>query len=122
MDFPSSILVIRATYWSDGGTITIEGISDEGTPHILSLAQRTFPRNDAGCLYFNKGIVPIRSELERQVINLLKNANISYRPREPEPTDRSPLYAEQEDNIRRLCAKVIAFVESDEYSTLACRI
>jgi hypothetical protein len=113
---PSSIIVLHAEYWLDGGTITIAGISDDGMPHTVALGQQMFPdEKNAGCLYFDKEIVPIRSELERRVINLLKSARISYTPgpmHNPRISD-----AEQEDDTRRLCAKLVALVESDEYTT-----
>jgi hypothetical protein len=111
---PTSIIVLRALEWSDGGTITIDAISDDGTPHSVVLIQRMFPAEDAGCLYFDKEIVPVRSELEKRVINVLKGARISY----PPGPMHNPLIsnAEQEDETRRNCAALIAQVESDTYT------
>ena len=115
---PSSLVVLNAASWSDGGTITMECISDDGKPHSLALMQTMFldgEYQNQGCFFFDKEKVPVRSELERRVIDLLKKAEVSYTPGRTHFPDVSN--AEQEDEAKRPRAKLIELIESEGYTS-----
>ena len=106
MSLPSSLVITDKAYFLDGGTIILFAISDEGASHRICLAQRLFRTTPgAGCLYFDDDRVPTRSELERKVIGLLKDAQIFYTPRQPEPSDEPPISKDAlilSDDIRQV--------------------
>lgn len=143
MTFPSRLTLRNSAYALDGGTTSLMATDESGRPHGIMLVQHAFPQASGsldaipGRLYFDGRLVPIRSEMEAAVLSLLKSAEVHFEGRPPfggETFQLSPnalilgddirevFTRGPEDNIRALTAKVIAFVESDEYLFFADRV
>jgi hypothetical protein len=88
-----------------------------------------------GRLYFDGDLVPMRSDLETQVLALLRAAEVRHSgpllhqsvsiPLSPNPFilgGRQVLRRGPEENIRALLAVVVEFVESDAYLRFAERV
>ncbi len=143
MELPASLTIYDCAYALDGGTTVLEARDEAGGERSVVLVQHLFPQPDPsldelpGRLYFDDELVPLRSELEAQVLALLRQADVRC---SDSPTDRgdsfllSPnalilsedirqvLSNSPEGNLRAMLASVIAFVESDEYLQFAERV
>lgn len=139
---PSRLTVHDAAYALDGGTTSLRARDEAGREHAVLLVQHSRPEAspsfDAvpGRLYYDGELVPIRSALESGILSLLKSAEVRYvEPHhQGEPLQLSPnalilgddirdvLTRGTEDNIRALTARVVGFVESDEYLRFAERV
>jgi hypothetical protein len=143
MTLPAHLTLRDSAHALDGGTTSLMATDEAGCQHGVTLVQHSRPQAspsfDAvpGRLYFDGRLVPLRSELEAAVLALLKSAGVRFEGRPPfggETFQHSPnalilgddirevLARGPEDNIRALTAKVIAFVESDEYLSFADRV
>jgi hypothetical protein len=65
------------------------------------------PRHIPGRLYFDESAVPVRSSFERQLLQLLRAAEVE------------PCKAGGAGSARNFLIEVVDFVESAEYTTLA---
>jgi hypothetical protein len=132
-------------YFLDGGTTILRATDDAGREHGIVLVQHAFPQagpsQDAipGRLYFDGELISIRSELEAQVVRLLRTAEVRYiKAAEPEPDQgeriqlspnalilgddiRQVLSRGPEENMRAYLAAIVQFVESEEYLRFAER-
>lgn len=143
MTLPERLTLHNAAFSLDGGTTCLMGADPAGHEHAVALIQHAFPEGSPswdsipGRLYFDDVLVPLRSEQEAAVLALLKSAEVRYAVRAPLPGEsislspnalilgddiREVLTRDPEDNIRALTAKVVAFVESDEYLLFADRV
>jgi hypothetical protein len=105
------------------------------------LVQRVFPDGNTfgipGRLYFDEQLVPLRSEVESQLLSVLRAAEVQYTPPVGEPAGEritpSPkalvlgedikhvLSREPEDNIRGLRDTIVEFVASPRFESFARR-
>jgi hypothetical protein len=143
MTLPSRLTLHDSLFALDGGTTYLKATDEPGQERTVMLVQHSrpeaSPRFDAvsGRLYFDGQPVPVRSELEAGVLSLLKSAKVQYiepPARQGVTIQLSPnvliigddirevLTRGPEENIRALTARVIGFVESDEYLLFAERV
>lgn len=143
MTLPARLTLRNSAYALDGGTTSLMATDEAGRQHSVTLVQHSRPEASTsfdavpGRLYFDGQLVPIRSAMEAAVLSLLKAAEVRFEGRPPfggETFQLSPnalilgddirevFTRGSEDNIRALTAKVIAFVESDEYLFFAERV
>jgi|GEM_PF-1382022 len=143
MALPGRLTIHDSAYALDGGTTFLDATDETGRKHSVALIQHAFPQPDPsldevpGRLYFDDELVPMRSELETQVLALLRKADVRFSDShadEGESTRISPnalilgdeirqvLSRGPEDNIRALSSAVVAFVESEEYLQFAERV
>lgn len=104
---------------------------NEYTFHITRYRKLDIPfeREIPGRLYVNKKLIPLRSELERLLIEKLKTAKYFYVPDVPPNAEAfqkaitlgSEAVQQQEmiEEIQSMTASIIDFVESDEYVDVA---
>lgn len=142
---PERLTVRNSTYLLDGGTTILRATDEAGRDHAVVLVQHAFPgaspSRDAipGRLYFDGELVSIRSDLEMQVVRLLRTAAVRYMPAvDPESAYgeriqlspmtlvlgddiRRALSRGPEENLRAHLATIVRFVESDEYLRFAER-
>ncbi|HEX8911751.1 MAG TPA: hypothetical protein VF796_05285 [Humisphaera sp.] len=144
MDLPRRLTLTASQYYLDGGTTVLSGVDEAGRPRAVVLGQRVFPDSRAefqvatpGRLHLDDTLVPIRSELESALLDLLRRADVRY---EAPPEDdavgppispnalilgqdiRDVLTRGPEENIRALRDQVIDFVASDAYLRFADRV
>jgi hypothetical protein len=146
MEIPEKLTIVDGFYFTDGGTIVLLAEEPGGGRHQITLGQHRIleyfdPNVLPGRLYFNDLLVPVRSEIEVKVIELLQAGEIV--PVEtPEPKDDTALTAEgpvvivgddlkeyyakeaegKGETIRHLIEQLIRFVESREYIRVANKI
>lgn len=130
-------------YFLDGGTTILRATDEAGRGHGIVLAQHAFPQagpcRDAipGRLYFDGELISIRSELEAEVVRLLRTAEVRYiKAAEPEPDQGEPIQPSPnalilgddirqvlsrgpEENMHAFLASIVQFVESEEYLRFA---
>jgi ribosomal protein L7/L12 len=140
---PTRLTLRNSAFALDGGTSSLKATDEAGRHHGVMLVQPSRPEAspsfDAvpGRLYFDGQLVPIRSQQEATILSLLKLAEVRYEGYPPFPGEtirlspnalilgddiREVFTRGPEDNIRALTAKVVAFVESDEYLFFADRV
>ena len=134
MQLPDSITITDSAYWLDGGTTTLQGRTNTGDEFSIQLNQRVFDDGgaDPGRLLFNEKLVDVRSDTESQILDLLKNATIEIADREPMPENQTSKNAlilgddikqvmdnSPEENLRRFRDDIIAYVESEQYVSIA---
>jgi ribosomal protein L7/L12 len=133
---PARLKLHDCAYRLDGGTISLAAIDEAGEGHSIVLVQHRSPGPSAsgdaipGRLYFDRALVPMRSELESQLLRLLRAAECLSSPGEEERGGRAELSPNAvvlgedirqmltrspEDNLRALRAEVVSFVESEAY-------
>jgi hypothetical protein len=143
MTLPKRLTIYNCALTLDGGTISLQATDEAGLGHEVVLVQHAFPRAsrspDAipGRLYFDGDLIPMRSAAEAEVLNLLRAADIRYQSALPESGERTQLSPNAlilgddirevltrgpEENIRALTARVIQFVESEQYLRFADRV
>jgi ribosomal protein L7/L12 len=143
---PKRLTIHGSGYYLDGGTTILQGTDDEGREHSIMLVQHAFPQAGLslnaipGRLYFDGRLISMRSELEAQVVQLLRTAEVRY----VEPvgsefvqdlrTQLSPkalilgddirqvLSRGPEENMRAHSAAIVQFVLSDDYFRFAERV
>src|SRR5262245_43550965 len=135
---PKRLVVSDCAFYLDGGTIVLTCSGELGASHVIMLVQSMFPDGNTcgipGRLYFDDELIPIRSELESQLLSLLRDAELRYVPRPGESDDATPLSPnhiilgddikevlarDAEGNLKALLAKVIETVESPRYVMFA---
>ena len=108
-------LIVDLYAWMDGGTVTVRFASENGDGVEVEFVQKVFFEDKqiglaAGSLVIDNGVVSLRSELEKQVIDVCKRAIFS---------DEVSL----EDRQFKVCLEeAIAFVESDDYILTAKKV
>jgi hypothetical protein len=112
MKLPGTILIHRTLYATDGGTILLEVFDENGNNYEIRLNQHAFPHRRSsneipGRLYFDRQLVPIRSEAEKAIMNLLRNMKIQI---DPPKGDQNQTH------------EIISFVESEEYIQFAQKV
>ncbi len=140
MTLPKSLVLRSSQYWMDGGTASISGTDETEQSHVVMLVQSAFPWGNTfgipGRLYFDDELVPLRSELESQVLAVLRAAEVRDIPPgdcgEPILLSQNALILDDdikqvlsrgpEDNIRGLRDKIVATVESPEYLSFAAEV
>jgi hypothetical protein len=143
MMLPKTLTVHNSAFALDGGTTALQAIDEAGREHGVMLVQHAFPEPSPslgavpGRLYFDGELVPMRSDLETQLLALLRAAEVRYSGPLPDQGERiqlSPnamilgedirqvLSRGPEENIRALLAAVIEFVESEAYLRFAERV
>ena len=142
MALPTRLTFHNCGYRLDGGSAHLYARDETGTEHVLTLWQHASvsPVDDdqrtPGRLYFDEDIAPIRSAIESELLNLLKGADFDVAPAiTPNRVEKGPrrfavgskdiedfLSSSPEDNVRRLVANIIAFVESEEYVSFAEKV
>ncbi|MFO0798317.1 MAG: hypothetical protein U0804_12640 [Gemmataceae bacterium] len=110
MTLPSYLFIHESVLTMDGGTTTLLTKDERGQEHCVRLVQHAVPKPRGsedevpGRLYFDGVLVPLRSADEAGVLSLLRSAVVD------------------DDLNRAFTAKVVAFVESDEYLFFADRV
>lgn len=107
--------IIDIYSWMDGGTVTVKLATLDNSKFEVEFVQkadlRVTDRNpNPGRLLLNKKVVEIRSDLEANIIKILKNALYS----------EDPLHDNK--NFRKCLAEAISFVESNNYVLIANQI
>jgi hypothetical protein len=129
-ELPTRIVVRDCALTLDGGTIHLIATDEAGRQVSIVLAT-SLPGSSmvAGRLYFDGGLVPMRSEREARILKLLSEAPVQA-PRLP-PRGRASRRAiigedikeflEQtpEENCRAFIRKIIEAVQSESYLCLA---
>jgi len=124
MVVPKRLKLHESLYALDGGTCCLIGADESGQAHEVLLAQDDFlDMDDAldlipGRLYFNGESVPIRGELESQVLALLRGACICPMP-QCDHERGEPSVSSLEDDIRESRDQIVETVESPRYVSLA---
>lgn len=138
MDVPQRLTLTGTAYCMDGGTTRIAATDERGKERSVMLVQRMFAAGSSfgipGRLYLDDEPVVVRSEVEQQLIALLRAADVRYTPPENEPDPRSKvspnaiilsddikrvLSRGPEENIRALRDQVVEWVESPQYASFA---
>jgi len=135
VQIPNEITLVESSYWLDGGSITLHGVTESGSECRIHLTQRCFPNSgNEGRLYFNDELVDVRCNDELRIVELLRSAPIATKHREPTSSDEPPISknalilsedirdffaSEPEQNLRRFRDEIVKFVESDEYVEIA---
>jgi hypothetical protein len=140
---PQRLTLHNVAFALDGGTTYLSASDEAGRGHTVMLVQHSRPEPspyfDAlpGRLYFDGQLVPMRSEWEAGILSLLRSAEVRYGRPLPQESNAIPLSPNAliigddirevltrgpEENIRALTARVIGFVESDEYLLFAERV
>ncbi len=140
MTMPTRLTLQGCFYLLDGGTIILNMVDESGQVRQSILAQHVSPEGSSidkipGRLYFDGQLIPMRSRLESELLQLLRSAEIQMAPIEAEEgTFRSQggiiigedirqyLTREPEENIHWARTELIRFVESDQYETFALRV
>lgn len=139
MVLPKRLTIHGSAYFLDGGTTILQATDDEGREHSIMLVQHAFAHAGLslnaipGRLYFDDRLIPMRSELEAQVVQLLRTAEVRYvapvgsESNQDLRTQLSPkalilgddirqvLSRGPEENMRAHAAAMVQFVLSDEY-------
>jgi len=140
---PPARLVLRSSeYHLDGGTAVLLGSDEQGHEREVMLVQSMFPQSRLsgipGRLYLDGRPVPVRSELESQVLAVLRAAEVRYTPAEGELAGKriqlsssvvilsddikQVLTRGPEENIRALRNQVVETVESEQYVSFASEV
>ena len=140
MSMPARLILQDCFYLLDGGTIILNMVDESGQCRQAILTQHAFPEtssmnNIPGRLYFDCQLVPIRSRLESELLELLRNADIQMAPvQEQEGSFRSQgrtiigedirhyMTRGPEDNIHWARTELIGFVASDQYEKFAWQV
>ncbi|HKB40228.1 MAG TPA: hypothetical protein VKD72_27610 [Gemmataceae bacterium] len=142
MATPKQLTLHSSAYCLDGGTVLLTGTDEDGRAHAVMLVQNRFPGGNTcgipGRLYFDDELIPLRSDLESEVLALLRAADVRCIPEASEQAGErvqlSPnalilgddikqvLSRGPEDNIRGLRDQVIATVESPAYLSFAAEV
>ncbi len=113
MAVPSRLTLYNVRFVFDGGTRHLYATDERGAEHRITLVQRmqqiSDPRELPGRLYFDDDLVAVRSDLESDLLRLLKTAELS-------PCANAPPDSEI---LRGAVNALISFVESDAYVSLA---
>jgi hypothetical protein len=131
------LVLHTSQYCLDGGTTILKGIDESNRDREVMLVQSMFQEmrefGIPGRLYLDGELVPVRSELESQVLAMLRASEIRSIPtkkNEGKSISVSPnalilsqdikdvLTRGPEENIRALRDQVIEKVESPQYLTL----
>lgn len=136
-------MVRNSVYALDGGTTVMRAMDEASREHVVMLVQHSCPQPSPsleavpGRMYFDGELVPMRSELERRVLALLRAAEVRYSEPASDQSERIQLAPnalilgddnrrmltrDPEDNIRALLAAVVQFVESYAYVLFADRV
>ena len=121
-DFIKPLTFQKIGFWMDGGTVTIDFIDDDLHAIYIQFTQTIFlekypfspvPRgmHTPGSLVYNEIEVPVRSELERHILDALKT--VLFKDDLPE---------DQRITTRETIDERISFIESEEYLTLAAQM
>jgi hypothetical protein len=135
---PAQLTIHDCAYRLDGGTISLAASDEAGNEHLIVLIQHrsTSPSEDEipGRLYFDRQLVPMRSEMELELLGLLRASPCHPSPGEEErgePIALSPnvgifgedirqmLTRSPEDNLQALRTEVVSYVESEAYLAFA---
>lgn len=142
MELPKSLVLRSTQFYMDGGTTCLTCTDEAERPHIVMLVQRAFAGGNTfgipGRLYFDDELIPMRSELEQRLLDLLRSAEVRYTPPDGGPTGEqanlSPnalilgddikqvLTRGPEDNIRGLRDTVVEFVASPRFESFAAEV
>jgi hypothetical protein len=134
MNLPLRLTIYDAEYALDGGSTWLHATDENGAEHHLHLPRNFYsdggsaPCQTTGRLYFDDELIPVRSPLEANLLQLLREAQLASRsvPR-PGAQKLTPPFAvvgddlerlvrgSPEDNLRFLVGSVIAYIESDAY-------
>jgi hypothetical protein len=143
--FPARLMIHNSAYALDGGTISLQAVDEGGEEHRIVLVQHAHPDSspsrDAipGRLYFDGELIPIRSDLEAQLLRLLRGAEIEYSPADLEEQRgrqielspnvlilgediRQVLGRSPENNLRGLLGELLSFVESEACLSFAAKV
>jgi len=140
---PDGFVVEDGAFATDGGSIALHVRDSEGSEHDILLQQHMFleqedPVRIPGRLYYDRVLVPVRSEMESRILIALRKASLK---------SGNPMRAEERygsnpgmiigDDIKEYMSKIdegpgvalahlvrelIAYVESSEYEELARRL
>src|SRR5262245_38149172 len=109
---PAQLTIYDCAYCLDGGTISLAAIDDAGAEPSIVLIKHRSPRPSEdvipGRLYFDHVLVPIRSELESQLVRLLRAAECQSSPGEEESSERikfSPNVVVLGEDIRQVLTR-----------------
>jgi len=109
--FDNEIRIKDIYAWMDGGTVSVIFI-DKGVEHLIEFTQwvilelinnKPFP----GSLYLDYLEVPVRSELERRILNSLKKSILNKK------------YLPQNLDFLDCLKEAILYTESDQYIDIA---
>jgi len=84
MVLPTKLTVHNVAYAPDGGTTVLQAIDETGRECAVMLVQHAFPQPSPslgllpGRLYFDGGLIPMRSDLEAGVLSLLRDSEVRY--------------------------------------------
>lgn len=136
---PTRLVLQSSQYFLDGGTTVLTGTDERGRERAVMLVQNAFAGGNTfgipGRLHLDGEPVPVRSELESQVVAALRAAEVRHTPLEGEQVGEriqlSPnalilgddikqvLTRGPEENIRALRDQVVETVESVGYVSFA---
>jgi hypothetical protein len=107
MTLPTHLIVSQTAIAMDGGTRAVLATDDDGKEHTIVLVQHGFPHRKTateipGRLYFDRELIPMRSDAETEILALLHSAEIGY----------------EDPNL----SHIIQFVESAYYLRFAERV
>jgi hypothetical protein len=142
MELPKHLVLRGTKFYLDGGTTRVVCTDEADQPHTVMLVQHAFARGNTfgvpGRLYFDGELVPVRSEAEAGLLDLLRTAEVRYTPPAGETAGEritlSPnalilgddikqvLTRGPEDNIRGLRDTIVAFVASPQYESFAAEV
>jgi hypothetical protein len=131
---PNRIIVRESAYCLDGGSINLFATDPFGRPINILLVQRICPKTNPstsipGRLYYRSELVPIRSKLEAQIVQLLSEAEVQAPPPEPKVPERPMLVIGEdikqflsrtpEENCRAFIREIVEYVRSEKYIAFA---
>jgi hypothetical protein len=113
LTFPARLSLEKISYLLDGGTALLYVADEDGNRHTILLVQHAFLEGNEsnlvpGRLYFDRHLLVVRSETERRLLALLKEAA------EDGATTETHLI----DGVNG----IIRFVESADYVELADKL
>jgi hypothetical protein len=142
MRIPKKLVIEDGAYAMDGGSISLQVRDSDGNEHNIVLWQHMFteqsnPDRMPGRLYFDKILIPVREDVESQILAALREARldeaIGESKRSEESSEWSPgviigddikeyrskINESPQAALTHLVMQLIEYVESADYIELA---
>ena len=145
MRIPDRFVIEDGAYAMDGGSIYLHVRDSEGDEHDIVLWQHMFtevsnPDRKPGRLYFDKILIPVREEMESQILAVLREARLDKAIEETKRFEessewspgvtigddikeyRSKISKSPKAALTHLVRQLIEYVESADYVELARKL
>ena len=127
MKLPAQLTIHDFGYLMDSGTIHLKATDELGRDHDVTLTQHAIPKVHSplgkipGRLYFDSGVVEIRSKLEVDLLGLLRVDAARLGSPLPKHAEYTGPLIDLSDTHSAV-AEVVGFVESEQYLHFAKQV